>query len=253
MPGSGMTLTSACLPSAPVTLNEATRISLGGTSVQPSGVCPGQLRQGGCGGRRHGGCGCGRDVRVSRRQGWVGRIRGQGGGGLLLRLVLVLGDAIDLDFVAVASGDEQQRATASKPAAARHVWETGCGGLSHTFQLDDFARYEIRLRTGENSSLFWQSTKAIYGKVFDSGRGHFAGWFRISSGALFWPNDSRHRNEAEQAELERRAPGPRLRTARVRQPTADTVPNLWKVREESCTHQPHQQPPGFPVQVHSCV
>ena len=33
-----MTLTLADLPSGPVTLNDATRISLGGTSVQPSGV-----------------------------------------------------------------------------------------------------------------------------------------------------------------------------------------------------------------------
>ena len=38
MPGSGTMLTSASLPFALETLNEATRISLGGTSVQPSGV-----------------------------------------------------------------------------------------------------------------------------------------------------------------------------------------------------------------------
>jgi len=38
MPARGTMLTSAAFPFAPVTLKDATRISLGGTEVQPSGV-----------------------------------------------------------------------------------------------------------------------------------------------------------------------------------------------------------------------
>ena len=80
---------------------------------------PGQLRQGGCRCRRQRGRRCGRDVRMSRRQRRVGRIGGQGGRGLLLWLVLILGDAIDLDFVAVATGHEQNSNGDQDPAAAK--------------------------------------------------------------------------------------------------------------------------------------
>ena len=45
---------------------------------------------------------------MSRRQRRVGRISGQGGRGLLLWLVLILGHTIDLDVIAVATGHEEQ-------------------------------------------------------------------------------------------------------------------------------------------------
>ena len=69
---------------------------------------PRQLRCASCG-RRSRLSGRGRNVRMSGRQFRVWSIRRQRRSGLLRGLILVLGDAIDFGFVAVAASDQQQR------------------------------------------------------------------------------------------------------------------------------------------------
>jgi hypothetical protein len=82
---------------------------------------------------------------MSGRQGWVGRIGGQGWRGLRLRLVLILGDAIDFYLVAVTTGDgqeQQRRQNRQQPGAFIEPAPEGDPGFFnrmtyHDTKLDD--------------------------------------------------------------------------------------------------------------------
>ena len=100
MPGKGTTLMSACLPLL-CTLNEATRNSVRGDSVQPAGVFQvsgdGRFRSLSRGG----------NVRMTRRQSGIGHRRC--GNRHRRRLSLIFGDLIDLNLIALAADGEQEQ------------------------------------------------------------------------------------------------------------------------------------------------